>query len=262
MTIDAKDVDELLAKPKLDQDELTDVVEYYKAATAEPEQTPSAEVQGRIEKMRTRFRIVSPKTQADHSSEYQADYADAGTYDFQGLILADPDHGGLMYKDVMANNGLLKSDAHAGIHVGIDGQKKEPMRDYTSFGLTSPEEVTAYSVFINVPGAMLKEMNCVITGEDMMSYADFEEYYGEGADEKAEEIWSRDYGNMMTHTFNFAPQDEDPFVRLKVRRANDLIVQYILDKQAVMDVIDYVRKVEDGLAELDSEEAINQFETA
>ncbi|TSC59186.1 MAG: Uncharacterized protein Greene041619_22 [Candidatus Peregrinibacteria bacterium Greene0416_19] len=137
------------------------------------------------------------------------------TFDFQGYVRTKD---GVHFKDVLATNGLLKTETCKGIHVGTDG-----IVDYSAMTenrqMKGPQDVGEYDMYILVPGEIQRQTGCVCECDSCRRLDDFN-----GTKEELEKIYSGE--GYIVIRMMLDPK-EDPHARDKAAIIHDLIVHHI-----------------------------------
>ncbi len=180
--------------------------------------------------------------EAEFRKYYDTDSCAVGegtaTFDYQGLVkLGD---GNIIYKDVLATNGLLKSGSHPGIHVGTDGIVH--YSSHQNHDMKGPEDVGEYNIYITVPGEIQKKTD---------SYCQYDSCYQatrfDGTADELREIQSSEGWIVMRLSID---PKEDPHARDKVAIIHQAIVHHIEQGRPLYQIDELVRGLEDRLMEM------------
>ena len=179
------------------------------------------------------------------------------TFNFTGYVRGyDPDNPeSLIYRDVIATNGLLADETQRGIHIGIDG-----VIDYNritgNHRMTGPEQVTEYDMYVTIPAELQKLHNCYCIFDSCRAVPENPEDY---VTDDIERAYEQEEGYIVIR-LSLDP-GEVPAAREKVLFLNDRLVQFVADGGRLEEIEDFVRDLQDELLELD-EAASQEFQVA
>lgn len=203
---------------------------------------------------------------------YNTDIREAGagvalTFDFQGFLKLPPgpEYGlaeaKYVYTDVMATNGILKTDKHKGMHIGIDGI---PAFNFPGGrnNMESANQVAEYSVFITIPGKMQKEHGCVCSQDSCFSISEFKkrkEKHDSNPEFSAdEEIHQKQHQEQGWVTIESTIQTgEDPLAREKMQFINNRLVGFIEGGGNLYEIEGFFHDMKKGLEGISREDLEN-----
>jgi hypothetical protein len=181
----------------------------------------------------------------------------AATFNFQGYF-RDTRPGyinGTFYRDVLATNGILKGNGHNGIHVGTDGiiGYEGAVENHR---MKNPKEVGKYIIYIDVPTALQRELNVVVSNGSCISALsrppnEVEEIY-ESQEKLAKE--TRDTASsIMVIPLDFDPK-QDKSARKKTVLIHTKIIQFIESGKPLYMLADMVENFEDDLKNISEDD--------
>jgi hypothetical protein len=167
------------------------------------------------------------------------------TFDYAGKVQLND--GEVVYKDSMRTHGILKTHAHKGIYIGIDG-----ITDYSNNRkMQGPEDVGEYDIYINIPSELQKEKNCYVELDSCRAASEFQ-----GDPEDLQSI--RDSEDYLVIRTGLDPKD-DPKAREKIEIINKSIVNHIMKGGKLEEISELVYQETERLKEDDTPPAAGSF---
>lgn len=174
----------------------------------------------------------------------------AATFNFRGYIREDRPgfQKGVFFKDALATNGILKSNGHEGIHIGIDGVISYD-GPHDNHQMKGPEDIGEYVVYIEVPTELQRELEVVVSNDSCVSALSL------SADEVEDlyafqEQMAKDYktpaSSYIVVRLDLNPK-KDKLARDKVVLIHTKIIQYIESGKPLYLLQDIIRNLEEDL---------------
>ncbi len=164
------------------------------------------------------------------------------TFDYQGMVHTRD--GDVIFKDVMATNGLLKSDGNDGIHVGTDG-----IVGYSALSenhrMKGPQDVGEYDMYIKIPAAIQQATNSYTQYDQCFAASEFD-----GTPQELREM--RENENYVVIRTNLNPH-EDSLARQKMRIIHEGVITHIDNGGKLEQISELVSAMESRLDQIASQ---------